>query len=481
MLVFQRNPLSITCEKGRALVTLSSSVQRVIAVRPWARRNLASARREDLQDRVEFWRRAARAIPVNYMTVTRVVAKGQLSGEMSVGSLPAGAVLEQTVIYDYLMTTDGWGTDPLKIAPLPALCGLALDAEPPGVKVDPNVTLDVLQDGGATGCYRGVKNTDRISYSYQIEPWPRQMGFTTPMFGPRDGGVPGNRREVELLAGVGANSCRALHNWSDQMPSHLERSDEAVRQWLGSDGRTRLAILADLCRDAGMNYTNTIDARLGGTAERVAADYDAFMELVSEHYEKIARQMAGRPFRQVSYDLIDQPYRHPPERYNQALQTLIQRLRAVDDRHLIYLQQCRPLGDFAGGPAATTGDPLTMYSFHDQTFGLTEAHSRWPTRQGDIGDICGQWWPMLAFSITEGVGLHCGSFGRFDQSTDDSQAQRILLNDFFRLFDQFGMHSHYATGRSLFQRLADGSLRPNNVVRAYRDYFARHDLNAYYE
>jgi hypothetical protein len=42
------------------------------------------------------------------------------------------------------------------------------------------------------------------------------------------------------------------------------------------------------------------------------------------------------------------------------------------------------------------------------------------------------------------------------------------------------MHHHYYTGRGVYQRLADGSLRPSNVIRAYRDYFARRDFNLTY-
>jgi len=76
--------------------------------------------------------------------------------------------------------------------------------------------------------------------------------------------------------------------------------------------------------------------------------------------------------------------------------------------------------------------------------------------------------------------LHCGEFGGFYGPSNSSPAQRLLLSDFFGIFDQFGMHHHYYSGRSIFVRHADGSLHKSNVVRAYREYFNRPDFNIYY-
>jgi len=43
------------------------------------------------------------------------------------------------------------------------------------------------------------------------------------------------------------------------------------------------------------------------------------------------------------------------------------------------------------------------------------------------------------------------------------------------------MHHHYYTGRGIYQRQLDGSLRASNVVRTYRQYTQGKDLNLYYE
>ncbi len=482
LLIFQGNPRSITCQKNVTRIKLRRPGEQVVAVRPWLGLGFADhARPMDLLGPIAIWSRVARAVPINYANVTRLASPGALSGNISVANIPAGPVLEQTVIYDYLKTDDEWGTTPVKIAPLPAACGMALDAERPGLKIEKHEWLQVFQENGPVGPYRALLGVDRIRYRYAIEPWPRRTGFTSWMFGNLDAGVPGNRREVELLAWVGADSYRPQHNWSNHPPTYTDKDGKVVRLVPESDTRTRVAILADACRDAGIGYVNNIDERLGGKVEQVVGNYDAFIETVCGHYESIARQLTGRPFGQVAYDLVNEPFHHKPGPYNAAMKRLTQRIRAIDKRHLIYIEPPQSWGDAANLPLVRpTGDPLTMYSFHDYTFKLTDAADRWPNETGDIGGLCKAWWPAIAFSLRNCVGLHCGEFGDFKTPTADSLAQKVLLNDCFRLFDQFGMHSHYYSGREVFQRLADGAVRPTNVARAYREYFERGDFSGYY-
>ena len=72
-----------------------------------------------------FWSRAALAVPVNYMNITQVLREGESLLGISIDRVPRGPALQQTVAYDYLETKDDWGTKPLKLAPLPALCSFA--------------------------------------------------------------------------------------------------------------------------------------------------------------------------------------------------------------------------------------------------------------------------------------------------------------------------------------------------------------------
>jgi hypothetical protein len=472
LLVFQHQPLSIVGEEGVTRVKLAGPGERVVAVRPFVKLDpKAIAMLLDPTAAMGFWSRAALAVPVNYMSITRVDRPGEPLDGISIAKVPRGPVLRHTVVYDYLETQDDWGTKPLRVAPLPALCSFALDCKFRTLKLDQEV--QVLQDGGLLAPYRGVKNADHVSYAYAVEPWPRLAGFTSWMFSPVDTGVLGNEREVQLLAATGCNSFRPQHNYSDEMPpKHLDPGG----------GRTRVQVIADYANAAGLNYTNNIDQTLGRKREFVRDHYDEFMELVSVHYEKIARTLHGRPFWAVAYDLINEPFDHHHTRYNPAMKKLTARLRAIDKTHLCYIEPCEAWGAIQQlRLIEPTGDPLTVYSFHDYNFRLHKATDRWPTPERDIRNIFQMWLPAIVFQIRHGVGMHCGEFGGHHPPSDDSLAQTLLMNDFFRIFDQFGMHHHYYTGRGVYQRLADGSLRPSNVIRAYRAYFRRPDFNLYYK
>jgi hypothetical protein len=292
------------------------------------------------------------------------------------------------------------------------------------------------------------------------------------MFSPVDTGVLGNRRELELIAATGANSYRPQHNYSDEPPpKHLDPGG----------GRNRVQAIVDYCSAVGVNYMNNIDQTLGRKREFVREHYDEFIELVCRHYEKIARMLAPRPFWAVAYDLINEPFDHHHTRYNPAMKKLTSRVRAIDRRHLLYVEPCEAWGAIQQlRLVEPTGDPLTVYSFHDYNFRLKQAGDRWPTLQRDITSIYRMWLPAIEFQVRRGACMHCGEFGGHFHPTDDSIAQTLLMNDFFLIFDQFGMHHNYYTGRGVYQRLADGSIRPSNVIRAYRAYFRRADVNLYY-
>jgi hypothetical protein len=121
-----------------------------------------------------------------------------------------------------------------------------------------------------------------------------------------------------------------------------------------------------------------------------------------------------------------------------------------------------------------------VYSFHDYNFRLFKPEDRWPTMERDIRNIHRMWLPAYKYMIDNGVCMHCGEFGGFDHATDETLAQTTLMNDFFRVFDQFGMHSHYYSGRELFKRQADGSLKPGNVVKFYRNYFRLAEVSRFH-
>jgi len=471
LLVFQRNPVSITCAEGLTRVVLPAPGGRIIAVRPWAKR-YQPRRQTQWQRSAALWSQAALAVPINYMSLTRVARKGRPWADASIDDVPAGPVLEHTVVYDYLVTRDEWGTRPLKLAPLPAPCSLAVDAKFRGLKVEGLAGSQVVHDGGLAGPYRALLNAESVRYSYPIEPWPRFVGFTSWMFAGSDTGVLGNEREMEIIAATGANSYRPQNNFSDERSPHYR-----------DDRRTRVQILADFCRGVGVNFMNNIDQTLGARREEVRGDYDGWVRRrLFPHYDKLVPQLKDRAFWEVAYDLINEPFDHQAEAYNRVTKELTRRIRKLDRRHLCYIEPCQAWGAIQQlRLIEPTGDPLTVYSFHDYNFRMKTAEDRWPSLQRDITDICRMWWPAFEFAIRHGVGMHCGEFGGFHRPTDDLLCQRTLLNDFYRIFDQFGMHHHYYTGRGIYQRQLDGSLRPSNVVRTFRRYAARRDLNLYYQ
>lgn len=480
LLVFRDSPMSISCAEGLTTILLPRPPEMrpgtgrppgLLAVRPWTR---AVPRKDDpdVLAKAAFWSRAALAVPVNYMSVTRVLRKGEPWENASIDRVPAGPVLEQTVFYDYLQTKDQWGTKPLRIAPLPALCSLAMDAKFRGLRIDDAEKVRVLQDGGLAAPYRGVADTDRVSYSYPIEPWPRLVGFTSWMFAGSDTGVPGNDREMEIIAATGANSYRPQNNFCQERSPHYKE-----------DPRTRIQIMADFCRAVGVNFMNNIDQTLGANRQEVRADYDGWVKRrLLPHYDKLVPQLKDRPFWEVAYDLINEPFDHQAAAYNRVTKELTARIRKLDRRHLCYIEPCQAWGAIQQlRLVEPTGDELTMYSFHDYNFRMQKSEDRWPTLDRDITSICRMWWPAFEFAIRHGVGMHCGEYGGFHAPTDDLLCQKTLLNDFLRIFDQFGMHHHYYTGRGIYQRQLDGSLRPSNVVRAFREYSKRQDLNFYYK
>lgn len=473
LLIFERNPQSITAEPGVTKITLREGPQQVVAVRPWARHHpggiIGSA---ELMDHIDFWSRAARAIPVNYATITRVARRGGWSEKATVENMPVAPVLDQTIVYDYLETTDTWRTPPLKVAPVPALCAYAMGCKYPELEVDGADAIQSFQDGGAAGGYYAIREATSIRYRYPIEPFGRLMGFSQPMLEDYAVGFSGNKRQAQIIAEIGANSLRAIHNWSD----------EAIGAEADEDNPPRLVTLANACRAAGINLTTVCDEGLGRRPQRLAREYGPLTEELSDHYKKIAMLLAGRPFSQAAYGLVDAPIHHSPRLWGPAAAKTAERIRVIDSRHLITIESPDLWRQVDGiDPIMPTGDPLMLYGFGDDTPWLVKAADRWPDSAAgrDIGAICELWWPAIAYSLRHGVPLHCTRFGNFGEATNESPAQRAVVEDYLSLFDQFGMHAHYATQRTSLVLQADGSLRPAAFIRPLGRYLRSGALDRY--
>lgn len=466
MLVFSSNPLSIKTKGNQTRIVFNEKQTKLIALRPWTK-SIPAINSVKLKTRIDFWRRAALYVPINYASITQLIDEGESINGININHIPQGPKIKQTIQYDYFELNDEWATNPIKIAPLPTLCSYGVDTGFETLSL--NNECKIIHDGQVLAPYRAVLGNDHVSYQYRIEPFPRRAGFTSWMFGGADVGVRGNYREMELIAAAGANSYRPQHNFSDDPSPHYQ-------------GHTRLEVLFDACMRYGINYTNNIDQTLGESRQYVREHYNAFIDKVIRHYEYIAGQLHENPFWAVGYDLINEPFDHHHTLYNPAIKRLTKAIREIDPVHLLYIEPCESWGAIQQLLVVEpTCDPLTVYSYHDYNFRLNEKTDRWPTLDRDMTDICRMWLPAFQYMVMHSVPLHCGEFGDFRNQTFQIDAEVHLLNDFMRFFDQFAMHFHYYSGRSFYAIEQDGSLTPSNITRTYRRYFKQSYFNRYYQ
>ncbi len=439
LLIFERNPESIVAEQGVTKIRLHAGEQ-VVAVRPWARQQPGGAiGLNELKDRIEFWSRAARAVPINYATRTRVIRSSIVDSRPDEQANRAAARLEQTVVYDYLETADAWHTVPLKIAPLPALCAYAVASKYPGLHVDSGDAIETLQDGGLAGAYYGIRGASFVRYSYLIDDRPRRLGFNVTM-GDNPAGAAAIRRLADIVSDMGGNSLRVVQK-------EPQKAD--------------LSALADACRDGGVCFSTA--ARLGDS------DANSTSQLLnlSAHFAQAAAQMAARPFAEVEYDLVDDPSSYSPRQWGLAALMMAAQIRAHDANHFITIESPNRWEQEEGvDPIQPMNDPCMLYGFSDDGRWLSDACDRWPAPQAarDMGAICRRWWPAITYCLRHGVTLHCTHFGSFGPPAADGPAQQSLMEDYLRLFEQFEVHAHYEAASSALELQADDSLHPARLV-----------------
>jgi len=349
--------------------------------------------------------------------------------------------------YNYWEFRDEWNTPPLKLAPLPPLASYGLLKGYPGLQVISEAAE--LGSWGVWGDHIAVVGREVIVYGVPIHPIQRFGGFTAFCFGPTDIGVLGNLTELDLIKRTGANSFRPQHN----------RVDEAAMQ------------LVKWCVEHGVQHVFNTD-------EKWVPDIVA-------HYRRLAELCQDLPAEAVAYDLLNEPETREPRAYNALLRRLTRAIRSIDKSHLIYAEVVAPWGPMAQPyPEAAfanlepTGDPLTVYSFHDYEYRLM---TRYPNEKVDIRNLLERWLPVFRFSIDHRAPIHLGEFGAFEQTPEDIYANRCaitMLLDYFRLFDRFGWHFHYYSNRGIVRVRRDGSLEESLVQEAFRRYFGRYRLNA---
>jgi hypothetical protein len=385
-------------------------------------------------DQCRLWSRAVLEYPVTFSEVT--LRDAQEGGGLRVAD-----------VYNYRRFQDAWGTQPLRLASLPPLATYGLLCNYPGLKVLSEV--QILGWRGLWGDHLAAKNQNCVVYRIPLEPFKRFAGFTSYCYGPTDIGEPGSLTEIESIKRTGANSFRPQNN---------------------NNGKRALDT-ANWCWAQGLQNVFNTD-------EKWVPD-------VVEHFRSLARQYKSFPPDAVAYDLLNEPETRDPRAYGALMKKITNAIREQDQTHLIYVETMPPWGPGAAPfPRAAfesllpTGDPRTIYSFHDYQYRLEE---RWPNETNDVRAILTRWIPAFRFSIEQRVPIHLGEFGGFEQTRQSVFANACALTlmlDYLNIFDQFGWHWHYYANRGLCHVRQDGSLGESYVQEACRRYFSRGTFNA---
>ncbi len=429
-LVFVDRPKAVRVERGqtgtrRVRVEFAEPGARVLALRPI--RTAADAA-EPADGKVlkacRFWSRAALAYPTHYAELARLTP-GRKDR------------LEVTDIYDYRVLKDAWGNEPLKLAPLPPLAcyGLKVGARDLTTAAKP-LPLSL----GEYGRYHAAVDACSVHYTVPVDTLPRLGGFTSFCFG-SDVGVPGNHKELDIIARTGCNS------WRPQSNDAGERIVKTVR-W---------------CNDRGLNCMLNIDNTLGAKPAGVA------------HWAKLTKAFAGKKRWQVAFDLINEPATMRPGPYNEQIRRMVAAVREADPDKSIMLYIETPhsyasIDQFTN--LAPVDDPAVVYTFHDYDYRLPE---RWPTLEADIRNMQRQWLPAMKYSLKHDAPICISEYGGFEQTAFSPFTNRstlTLLADFFKVFDQFGWHHHYYSNRGIVQVRLDGSIRLSLVHEAFRRHLA---------
>ena len=395
-------------------------------------------RSQSLPDRYveqcRLWSRAVLDYPVTFTEVA--LPDAQERGGLRIAD-----------VYNYRTFQDEWGTRPLRLASLPPLTTYGLLCNYPGLKIVS--ATQMLGWRGLWGDHLAAKATNCVVYRIPLDAFKRFAGFTSYCYGPTDIGEPGSLKEIESIKRTGANSFRPQHNNSGK------RAMDTVN-W---------------CWAQGLQQMFNAD-------EKWVPD-------IVEHFRSLAKQYKDFPSDAVAYDLLNEPETRDPRAYRALIRKITNAIREHDQTHLIYVEAMPPWGPGAAPfPRAAfesllpTGDPKTIYSFHDYQYRL---EPRWPNEKNDARAILTRWIPAFRFGIEQRVPLHLGEFGGFEQTRESvftNPCALILMMDYLNIFDQFDWHWNYYANRGICRIRKDGSLAESFVQEACRRYFSRGTFNA---
>ncbi|MBI4603971.1 MAG: cellulase family glycosylhydrolase [Planctomycetes bacterium] len=358
--------------------------------------------------------------------------------------------VEVLAAYEHESLANEWSAPegpPPPSAPVPVLLAYALQCGWRDAGIDVPVR-DTGLDLGKYGTYQVAPGTSVLRYHYPRGSIPRLAGFTSWVFMPWDAGVEGNDLECEAVALTGSSSYRPQHNFAGE----------------------KAAVFADYCREHGIAYINNPDNVLGEKAWDKEAKLPR-TEVWVEHCRALVAQFAGRGRDEVVLDLINEAANMKASVYNPLVKRLTEEVRRIDPDRLLYVETCQSWGAVEEFPSLEpTGDPRTVYSFHDYNFRL-RGEERWPRLDADVRSLYRQWLPAFEFMARHQAPIGIGEFGGYALGAEHGPHAVALLLDKLRVFDQFQMHFHYYPGRGVLWPRADGSLRPSQVAHVFWRYF----------
>ena len=343
--------------------------------------------------------------------------------------------------YRYL-ALDGFGPEPLTMAPLPMLASIAAAARNP----------HVLLWEAPYGCYSapfgpylvGREGTDRARYQARAVDRSKVRKGIGELFHNKPPEV------FRQMADWGCDHVRyawAFHaNWDIPLVKHvggppIEDNEDAWR---------KLDEAVDRCNAAGMQmmltwfFNEDAPQRDAGGAVRNSTRYwrlrPETKKNVFELWRRIAQRYADRPDWAISYDFFNEPAYMNPDHWNEIVRELTAVIRSVDKRHMLVWESA----DGWAQPdwclwLEPNGDPNTLYSFHRYGKHWGYAYDEYypgyknSPEQSQIEP----WLEAILFGIKHNVPIHCGEFGVSMLQPEDNNL--AWLDDYLALFERFGI------------------------------------------
>lgn len=434
---------------------------------------------DELLKKCRFWSRALLAYPANFTELVRATPE----------------MREVIARYSYVVTEDEWGTEPVRVAPLPMLFSFASESGYPGIGTFSDV---VSLDHGTRlwGAYLAALDTDTVRYWIPPEPKWRTEGVGVCSRGGLRAQVScGTEADFLRMKGFGFNSnrvspspiCFILEKEDLETVPASERFEVDGHHYR-KEGFRILDRLVDICKRHDMNLMITLyNARWPIHAvsqlkrtDPKRCDY-VFTKLV-HLWKTIAARYAGAPEHVVTYDFINEPGGSEPPEYNRLVRGITAAIRSVDKVHPIIIETAYSCSHMEMYPfLEPTGDGNTWYSCHYYNNILC-----WMKPVRDPTWVEDDWLPSTRFMLQHNVPLHMGEISVMVNGglctypvigTIEPEEEVLAMKTFLHLLYKYDWHySYYSYVQNqgvLARHPRDRGLVEREFLEAFREYLGR--------